>query len=139
MKKKLSETVEVKEKGSRRRWKSKNFWELLINQVFEKKRSKKPSFFEKKLSETVEVKEKSSRRRWKAKKKALGDGESQRKRLSETVRVKEKGSRRRWKSKNFWELLINQVFERKGQKNQVFLKKKLSETEEVKEKSSRRR
>ena len=29
--------MESKEKGSRRRWKSKNFGELLINQVFEKK------------------------------------------------------------------------------------------------------
>ena len=40
---------------------------MLINQVFEKKRSKKPSFFEKK---------------------ALRDGGSQRKKLSETVEVK---------------------------------------------------
>ena len=65
--KKPSETVEVKEKGSRRRWKSKNFGELLINQVFEKKKVKKTKFFWKK----------SSQRRWKSKKKALGDGGSQ--------------------------------------------------------------
>ena len=80
LKKKLSETVEVKEKSSWRRWKSKNFGELLINQVFDKKRSKKLGFFEKK---------------------ALRDGGSQRKKLSETVKVQEKRSRRRWKSKNF--------------------------------------
>ena len=44
--KKPSETVESKEKGSRRRWKSKNSGELLINQVFEKK----DKIFEKKYT-----------------------------------------------------------------------------------------
>ena len=54
------------------------------------------------------------------KKKALRDGGNQEKKPSETVESKEKGSRRRWKSKNFGELLINQVFEKK---DKIFEKK----------------
>ena len=68
----------------------------------------------------MEIQEKSPQRRWKAKKKALGDGESQRKRLSETVKAKEKGSRRRWKSK------------KKALRDGGSQRKRLSETVEVK-------
>jgi len=68
--KKLSETVQVKEKRRQRRCKSK------------KKAVRVGSSQRKKLSETVQVKEKSCQRQFKTKKKDVRDGASQRKNLS---------------------------------------------------------
>ena len=71
--KKLSETVQVKEKRRQRRCKSK------------KKAVRDGASQRKKTSETVQVKEKTCQRRCKSKKKAVRDGASHRKKVSEMV------------------------------------------------------
>ena len=86
--KRLSETVECKEKRPQRRWKSK------------KKAFRDGGKQRKKPSETVEVKEKSLQRRWKAEKKAFRDGGKQRKRLSEGLWVAWESNERAQKVKN---------------------------------------